>query len=101
MPHLTAAHVILLNVPPNCFPSMHTVSALLVLYWLRHWKWGCVVGALHMLLTILATLGLGEHYTIDLLAAVPLCFLAQWLTNMIFEGKLSKIRLAQEQTQET
>lgn len=64
--NLTAALAI-----PNGLPSVHFALALIVLYLLRHWRWGIVSGIVHILLTGLATMGLGEHYALDLIAAVP------------------------------
>jgi len=65
--------------PRNCMPSMHFGWALLVL-------WNVQGRALKMFayvfagLTALATVGLGEHYYVDLLIAIPFCFLVQALS---------------------
>lgn len=56
---------------PNCIPSVHFAMALLVLWYLRQWRWGIALGSLHVALTSIATLGFGEHYFVDLLAAIP------------------------------
>jgi hypothetical protein len=67
-------HQINLTAPdaiPNGLPSIHFALSLIVLYLLRHWRWGIVVGVVHVVLTGLATMGLGEHYALDLIAAVP------------------------------
>ena len=50
---------------------MHMVIALMVLYFARRWTTGLVLGLLFVAFTITATLGFGEHYVIDLLAAIP------------------------------
>lgn len=81
LPVITSPHAILLSAAPNCMPSMHIVSALLVCYFLRHWRIGRWVGGLHVALTILATLGLGEHYAIDLVVAVPYAACVLWLIH--------------------
>ena len=74
-PLLATPHVIQVSAqelaPPNGVPSMHMVVALLVLYFARYWKIGLVLGLLFVAFTASATLGLGEHYLIDLIAAVP------------------------------
>ena len=60
------------EAPRNAVPSMHLVCALLI-FWTVHRLsgWAYLVSAAYLVLTILATLGLGEHYVVDLLAAVP------------------------------
>jgi hypothetical protein len=70
LPAHVVAHGILLDAPPNGMPSGHFTCALLVAWFLRHWRWGRVSGALFVVLTLLATLGSGQHYAIDLIAAL-------------------------------
>lgn len=60
-----------LPAAPNGIPSVHTSSALLIVWFTWRWKWGRVVGLSFLVLTIVATLGMGEHYVVDLIAAVP------------------------------
>jgi hypothetical protein len=62
------AGVIHIAAAPNCIPSLHLSIALLAFTYLK--KWRALVG-IHVLLTAIATLGLGEHYLIDLVLAVP------------------------------
>ena len=56
----------------NAMPSLHTSAALLI--WLMSRRWSalaqCCAGGL-LVLTLVATLGLGEHYMPDLLVAAP------------------------------
>jgi hypothetical protein len=60
--------------PRNCMPSMHLAWALVLAAYLpRRWRWA---GALFALLTAAATLGTGEHYWIDLAAALAYAFAA-------------------------
>lgn len=67
-----APHVLSLpGTLPNCFPSGHLSAALLVMIFLWAWRPLRAIGILHVVLTALSTLGLGEHYAIDLIAAVP------------------------------
>ncbi len=60
--------------PRNCMPSLHTAWALSLFIhsrggprWLR---WG---GTFWLVGTLIATLGLGAHYGIDLVAGAALC----------------------------
>lgn len=53
----------------NCIPSLHMTWALIcAVYIPRRLRW---IGIVYALLTGAATLGLGEHYMIDLVVAVP------------------------------
>jgi PAP2 superfamily protein len=69
------------GTPRNAMPSLHMVWAIFV----RGRVGGKGVGArlaadVFIILTVLSTLGLGEHYLVDLVAAVPfwLAFEALW-----------------------
>jgi len=64
--------------PRNAMPSVHIAMALLILWNSRRWAavWRVLAGAL-VTVTVLATLGFGEHYLVDLLVAVPFALLAQ------------------------
>jgi hypothetical protein len=60
-------------VPRNAMPSLH-VAWMLLLFWntrKRGW-WIRIIAAAYLILTALATLGLGEHYLADLMVAPPL-----------------------------
>jgi hypothetical protein len=64
----------------NAMPSVHVAMALLIL-WNSRWWPGAVrvlAGAL-LAFTVLATLGFGEHYLVDVLVAIPFALLAQGL----------------------
>jgi hypothetical protein len=66
--------------PRNCFPSMHLGWALLMALnarkrWLQFTTWTFAVAM------AVATVGLGEHYWIDLIASVPFCLGVQWMVN--------------------
>jgi hypothetical protein len=60
------------DVARNAIPSMHVGCALLI-FWncrrISRWVYGG--SAIYLALTVLATIGLGEHYVVDLVAAVP------------------------------
>jgi hypothetical protein len=60
------------DVPRNAIPSLHSAWALLIWWSVRYSKkWIQSVATLFLAFTLLATLGLGEHYFIDLVVALP------------------------------
>ncbi len=74
--HLPAApglHLVRLgDVARNAIPSMHIACALLIFWNCRRISgWLYVGSAVYLALTALATIGLGEHYVVDLVAAIP------------------------------
>jgi hypothetical protein len=71
-------HPIYLRAYPNCFPSLHFASALLMAVFMWDWKPGKVLGAGFVIFTAISTLGLGEHYFIDLIASVPVVLFSLW-----------------------
>lgn len=81
----------------NAMPSLHTVWVLLLWWSLRYrgWLLRSVVGV-YVLLTELACLGYGEHWAIDLVAAVPLTVALVWACSLKFKpvslphGELAK-----------
>ena len=73
-----------LKGPSNCVPSVHFTSALLVLWYARHWILGKVLGIVAVTFTIISTLGFGQHYAIDLVVAVPY---AAWMYRMFGKSK--------------
>lgn len=57
------------NAIRNCMPSLHLTWALLIwIFASRRARWPMLA---FLILTAVATMGLGEHYFIDLVAAVP------------------------------
>jgi hypothetical protein len=64
--------------PPNAIPSLHMAWVLLVWWYSRglHW-WERSIALLFMFFTVLATLGTGEHYFIDLIVALPFALLLE------------------------
>ena len=70
----------------DCFPG-HTGIAVLISWWLgfikhSHFKW-----CLFLTSIMLATIGLRYHYTLDLLAAIPVAILSFYLGVRIFPEK--------------
>lgn len=69
LPACGPAHLHDRNAPRNCVPSMHSTWALLIFTNSKGWaKWPAGVFAA---VTLLATIATGEHYTPDLVAALP------------------------------
>lgn len=60
------------NEPRNCMPSLHT--AWVLLYWWHSRplpRWVRIVMGTYLVFTMLATLGFGLHYFVDLVVAFP------------------------------
>lgn len=74
-----APHPINLTAPPNCLPSLHMTIAIVLLYFASRWRVGTILGTIYLALIVLSTLGTGEHYVVDLIAAVPFSALVIWL----------------------
>jgi PAP2 superfamily len=74
-PHMTSLAIQLVTIGPaprNAMPSVHIAMALLILWRSRPWpRVSHLLAAALLILTILATLGFGEHYLIDLVVAAP------------------------------
>ena len=79
-PHTLLSNTTFDHIPRNCFPSMHFGWALLVALNAKSWPWRTFTW-LFVLLTAMATTGSGEHYFVDLIAAVPLCLAVQILSE--------------------
>ncbi len=58
---------------PNGMPSLHTASVLLAYWQARAYgRWARTAAAVFLIGTFLAMLGMGEHYLVDMVVAVPL-----------------------------
>lgn len=96
VPNLDTLHVLTLHSAPNCMPSVHTSVALLALAFLWRWPLGKVFGFIHVFLTVFVTLGLGEHYLIDLIAALPYTAFVYWLSGLPFLAHARSLILSPE-----
>jgi hypothetical protein len=84
-PHWAPAPADVLAAPPpagpqprNCMPSLHTTWALLLWWQARPLpRWFRALMGVYLVFTILATLGFGLHYAVDLVVAFPLALAAQ------------------------
>jgi len=79
-PHGSGQVLVDVAMPRNCLPSLHFGWALLLL-WNCRGRWLALFASLYLLLTALATVGVGEHYFVDLLASVPFCAAVQALAS--------------------
>ena len=60
------------TAPRNSLPSLHFAWALLILWSLKPGqRLARLLAVLFVIATVLATLGSGEHYLVDLIVAVP------------------------------
>lgn len=58
---------------PNGMPSLHTASVVLACWQARPYgPWARAAAAVFLIGTVLATLGMGEHFLVDLVVALPL-----------------------------
>ncbi len=90
-PAVGPAHLGDPGAPRNCLPSVHLSWALLcVVYIAPRLRSVALVFAL---LTAVATLGTGEHYLIDLIAALPYTALVCWFESVIPWHKASQPEL--------
>jgi hypothetical protein len=81
IPHQLLPFDAVANLPRNAFPSMHLTWALLIALNAKHPAWRPVAWTF-VLLTAFSTLGTGEHYSVDLVAAVPFALGVQWLARV-------------------
>jgi len=66
--------------PRNAIPSLHVAWVLLLWWSCRPFaRWARVASVLYLLVTIIATMGIGEHYLVDLIAAIPFALMVEAL----------------------
>lgn len=87
--HFINLQPLYLRASPNCIPSVHMSTALMVLWYLSRWRIGAVCGALFVVSTVLATLGLGEHYALDLILAIPYAAVMIYVYSPVRESEAS------------
>jgi len=66
--------------PRNCVPSMHMAIALLLCANARRPSLRAVT-CIYAFIVVVSSLAIGEHYLVDLLAAVPYAAAAQWIAG--------------------
>jgi hypothetical protein len=77
------------NLPRNCMPSLHLTWVLLV-YWRMGDPRRRILAGVFVAFTVLATIGSGEHYVVDLIVAVAFASAIRWA----FERQLLKASAA-------
>lgn len=80
-------HLIALTAPPNGMPSVHTSTALLIAWFSRHWEIGRWLSIVYLALIVASTLASGQHYLLDLLAAVPYAWIVAWTVRMTEQSR--------------
>ncbi len=99
---LSTADAMRLNVAPvllkgarNAIPSLHMTWVLLVWWNSRGLaRWVSAIAAVFVALTVLATLGTGEHYFIDLVVAFPFSLMVQALCSYSIPFRVGERRNA-------
>jgi hypothetical protein len=81
IPAVGPVHLNQPDAPRNCMPSLHLTWATLLwvnapVTWLKRFALAFVA------ITAFATLATGEHYAIDLVAAIPFACAVQWLSKV-------------------
>ena len=99
---LSTAQAMSLNIVPvvitgarNAIPSLHMTWVLLV-WWNSKGlaRWVRIIAAVFVAFTVLATLGTGEHYFIDLVVAFPFSLMVQALCSYSMPFRAGERRTA-------
>jgi hypothetical protein len=81
-----------LTIPRNAMPSLHV--GWVILLWWNSRGFPIALRALLLLyvcLTVVATLGLGQHYLVDLVVSLPFALAVQSATSYVLPSKLRRI----------
>jgi hypothetical protein len=92
---LTMAQLIRLRIEPiaaqgpmNAMPSLHMAWVLLAWWYARGLSWANrIIIAAFVAFTVLATLGTGEHYLVDLVVAFPFALMIQAICSASLDWK--------------
>jgi len=79
LPAVGPAHIGDPGAARNCIPSLHLTWAMLLVRY-SHPRFRCAA-MVFAVLTAVATLATGEHYIVDLVAAVPYTLAVVWMTE--------------------
>jgi len=74
--------------PRNAIPSLHVAWVLLLWWSCRPFgRWARAASLLYLLVTMIATMGIGEHYFVDLIAAIPFALMVEALCPSFAERR--------------
>jgi hypothetical protein len=73
--------IYLSQAPPNGIPSVHMATALLTWYFGKRFWYLRLPVTIYLCMIVVTTLGIGEHYVVDLIVAVPYTSLIVWLAR--------------------
>jgi hypothetical protein len=77
-----------LGAQRNAMPSLHMAWTLILVWWTRgQRRWLHLTMCGLAAITVLATLGLGEHYLIDLIVGIPLAVMTCGIVSCTFPGR--------------
>ena len=76
-------HMMRIDAAPNGIPSVHTSTTLLIVWFSRWSRAELAAAVVYLLLMMGATLASGQHYAVDLLAAVPYTVGVLWLAKRV------------------
>lgn len=76
-------HMLRIDAAPNGIPSVHMSSALLIVWFSRKSRAGLGAAIAYGLLMVVATLASGQHYGVDLVAAVPYTAGVLWAAKVV------------------
>jgi len=89
-------HMVAIAAAPDGVPSVHTSTALLILYFMWRWPWGRMAAFIILALTVLATLGSGQHYLFDLICAIPYTAAILWANNKLSARSAAQKKVLEE-----
>lgn len=84
-------HVIFLTAVPNGVPSNHLSLSILSAIFLWRFRYARALGVVFVAMTVVETLGFGEHYLLDLLVAVPYSLLCWRLARVVDRPRFSTL----------
>ena len=76
-------HLLRIDAAPNGIPSVHLSTALLIVWFSRKSRAGVTAAGVYLLLMVVSTLASGQHYGVDLLAAVPYAAAVLWVAKAV------------------
>jgi len=76
------------TVPISCFPSMHAIWGLFVVYFaMRVRAWSLFLTIPWLVLMLIGGLFFAQHYAVDYLASLPVAAASIWLGGLVFGAR--------------